>query len=206
MNDEIVIRTRFLTDVAEHTMDILHDDGVFRHLQFSKDKSSVYAFALTTWPGHLCISGDMGCFVFRRLPDMFEFFRNDASKEDLLTINTYYWTQKLVAVDRVDNYRQFSIETFQRNILDYYKYFYEDSPEKFQEVSDELYDEVFNQWDDYGQEGVIHAATEFSYDGRGISWSDIDTSFYVLTMHYTWCLYAITWGIRQYDKYKSSAA
>ena len=34
-------------------------------------KNADGTFDIVTWPGYLCYSGDMGCFVFTRLPDMF---------------------------------------------------------------------------------------------------------------------------------------
>ncbi len=57
----------FLHDVTEHTMEIRQDNEEYRHLAFSKKGDSAYLFHLTTWPGYLCISGDMGCYVFSRL-------------------------------------------------------------------------------------------------------------------------------------------
>lgn len=68
---------RFLNDVANHEMIIIRDDGVNRHVRFKRPNSSCMYFDLITWPGHLCYTGDMGSYVFRRLEDMFEFFRTD---------------------------------------------------------------------------------------------------------------------------------
>ena len=58
---------RFLKDAAAHQMEVLRDDGVNRHLRFKNPESSAYWFEIITWPGTLCIDGDMGTFVFRRL-------------------------------------------------------------------------------------------------------------------------------------------
>ena len=55
----------FLNDVRGHAMTILRDDGVHRHLRFKKPGSGTYWFDLITWPGTLCIDGDMGTYVFR---------------------------------------------------------------------------------------------------------------------------------------------
>ena len=67
----------FLKDVAEHQMTVLRDDGVNRHVQFRRPGTICMGFELITWPGYLCYTGDMGTYVFRRLEDMFEFFRTD---------------------------------------------------------------------------------------------------------------------------------
>ena len=68
---------QFLRDVAEHTMTVIREDGVSRHIRFAKPGTSCMHFDLITWPGYLCYTGDMGTYVFQRLTDMFEFFRTD---------------------------------------------------------------------------------------------------------------------------------
>ena len=86
------VRRRFPEEVNNHKLTILQDDGVHRCLLFKNPSSSNYYFYINTWPGHLCISGDMGCVVFCRLEDMFEFFRGDNGK-----INPGYWAEKIVS-------------------------------------------------------------------------------------------------------------
>ena len=82
-------KDRFEACIKDHKIYIQNDNGNFRHIHCSKG-DSVYHFNITTWPGYLCISGDMGCFVFRRELDMFGFFRNKSNG-----INPYYWSEKL---------------------------------------------------------------------------------------------------------------
>ena len=48
-------------------MIVLRDDGVYRHIRFKKPGTGCMHFDLVTWPGYLCYSGDMGCYVFCRL-------------------------------------------------------------------------------------------------------------------------------------------
>ena len=65
---------QFLKDVAGHEMTVLADVDIpgvkgygpthSRCLRFAKkDQSWHQYFYITTWPGYLCINGDMGCFV-----------------------------------------------------------------------------------------------------------------------------------------------
>jgi hypothetical protein len=89
----------FIKDVSQHKMQILRDDGLYRHIRFKRENTSCYYFDLITWPGALCYTGDMGTFVFSRIPDMFEFFRTDGEKGADLRINPGYWSEKLLAVD-----------------------------------------------------------------------------------------------------------
>lgn len=93
METEEEILAKFLKNTENHTLKIEMDSGVHRSLLFSKLGSSVYHYRITTWPGHLCISGDMGTFVFCRLHDMFDFFEQGTP----LKINPSYWGGKLVA-------------------------------------------------------------------------------------------------------------
>jgi hypothetical protein len=43
----------FLKDVSKHTMAVLLDKGVYRHLQFKDNGSNVMWFDIVTWPGFL---------------------------------------------------------------------------------------------------------------------------------------------------------
>ena len=64
-------------NTANHTLDVLHDDGLYRHLRMSTDDSFIWSWEIITWPGRLAIRGDIGReLVFTRVPDMFDFFRD----------------------------------------------------------------------------------------------------------------------------------
>ena len=89
---------RFLSDIANHQMTVIRDDVVGRHIRFRRPSTICYGFDLITWPGHLCITGDLGTYVFQRLVDMFEFFRADPFYADRhpkqqLFINAGYWAR-----------------------------------------------------------------------------------------------------------------
>jgi hypothetical protein len=92
---------RFLRCVAKHRLTILRDEGVYRHLRFKEPGRFAYWFDLITWPGCLAIEGDCGSYTFKRLYDMFEFFRRDGSWrksfDSEMAINPDYWAQKLEA-------------------------------------------------------------------------------------------------------------
>lgn len=85
----------FPIDTAKHELLILHDDGVYRHLRWREPGTRrwTHGVDITTWPGHLAISGDMGSYVFHREHDMVGFFRG---KEPSFT----YWAEKVVAQDQ----------------------------------------------------------------------------------------------------------
>lgn len=103
------IKDRFLRNVKDHKLTVLLDNGIHRHLHFSNPEQFAYYFHLTTWPGYLCISGDMGCYVFCRVEDMFTFFRSDKGN-----INPHYWSEKLQASKNAPE--EFSEETFESRL------------------------------------------------------------------------------------------
>lgn len=119
-------------------MTILMDNGIYRHLRFQKPKSSNQWFDIVTWPGYLAYSGDMGCFMFTRLKDMFEFFR-DGREDGRLHINQSYWGEKLEAVDRCGSsgsHVAFSTDRVREHVEDQITDWLEFFPEKF-EADDE---------------------------------------------------------------------
>ena len=87
------METSFPNDVVGLQMQVLRDDGVYRHINFRKPDDSFAWFEIVTWPKLLVINGDMGSFMFWRIEDMFEFFRHDRPNYD-------YWAEKVVAQDR----------------------------------------------------------------------------------------------------------
>lgn len=187
----------FLKQVERHQMTVGHDDGLHRHLTFKQPDTSNRYFHITTWPGYLAISGDMGCYVFARLPDMFEFFRADRD------INLGYWGEKLQAVARNEGYREFSRSLFRRALVaDFRQSYPPGAPERLA-----IWKEL--RWDllDYGEPSSVEEAV-----GNAMSWSDIngkkpfrefwDHTLEDYTYHFIWCCRAIRWGIQQYDAAK----
>lgn len=86
------IDNRVLIDTAHHRLEILRDDGVYRHLRMQQPGTSFYYYDIITWPGYLTVTGDMGTWTFSRTRDMFRFFGAWDGQ-----INTGYWSEKLEA-------------------------------------------------------------------------------------------------------------
>lgn len=189
-------REDFLKRAPEYQMTVELDQGIHRHLRFRIGDSMCYGFDIVTWPGYLSISGDMGCFVFCRLRDMFEFFRGGECGR----INPGYWSEKLQACDGQGGYDEFSADLFEANIR-------EELAEI--EASDELIDAVEDDVLRYSHDGeaaAIHAAMSFEHDGRAIFPDFWETSNREYTFRFLWCCHAIVWAIRQYDEYAQKAA
>jgi hypothetical protein len=183
----------FLKEVADHKMTghVIH--GAYRHITFSRPGSSVYRFHLTTWPGYLAISGDMGSFVFSRLPDMFEFFRDK-------WINPQYWAEKIQATNKHGGHRKFSFDRLKAAVeTDFNNWDFDDEEQKaaaWKAVTEDLFEEA--------ESSDLQFATSTVMDWKcpvtGQEFNDFwehDLEDY--THHYIWCCRAILWGIEQFD-------
>lgn len=207
----------FLKDVGAHQMTIIRDDGVHRHIRFAKPTTSCMHFDLITWPGYLCYTGDMGTYVFRRLHDMFEFFRTDREHMHLrdgktLAINLGYWAEKLEGVDRGDGYEQFDSAKFRRVVNEYrIRWMREMKDSGFdkddrRELWEAVEGDVLNRADD-GEAGALSGAHEFTHHVGGDSFQFDDFfehRFNEYSHRFVWCCYALAWGIQQYDRTKDA--
>ncbi len=203
----------FLSDVATHQMTLIRDDGLHRHVRFKKPDSGDQYFDLITWPGALCYTGDMGTYVFSRIPDMFGFFRF-SNREGPLRINEGYWAEKLLATDRCDGHREYSADTARKYIesqLDQFKEFFDLDVEdgtgalQFAELKEAVEADVLAAVDD-GEHALREAMADFEHGGRNWFPDYWERRFDEYTLRFTWCCYAIAWGIRQYDDRKSTPA
>lgn len=186
----------FLRDVATHEMTVRTDDGTFRHITFGRPGSSVYRFHLTTWPGYIAISGDMGCFVFSRLPDMFEFFRDK-------WINPGYWAEKIQATNKHGGHRKFSFDLLKKAIAaDFENWDFEDEAQKsaaWKEIADD-YSGLLYEAECSDLQFATSTVMDWKCPITGQEFHDFwehDLEDY--THHFIWCCRAILWGIEQYD-------
>ncbi|CAG2126833.1 hypothetical protein LMG31506_00195 [Cupriavidus yeoncheonensis] len=211
---------RFERDVDEHKMTVLHEDGVYRHIRFRRPDSSSMHFDLITYPGYLVYSGDMGCYVFSRLTDMFEFFRTDRlhrKDPSKLYINRGYWSEKLQAVDgsrRNGSATEFCEEKFTRVINEYRVNWIREGRDSLtkdqrRELWEAVDDDVLRHLYE-GEHSVYQKANDFSWsvgcDTHHYHFADLwEHDFSDYTFRFTWCCYAIAWAIRQYDEAKAPA-
>ncbi|MFM0405253.1 hypothetical protein [Paraburkholderia dipogonis] len=222
-------KEQFLRDVGEHEMTVLRDAAVNRHLRFRKPGTSCYGFDLITWTGHLLITGDCGSFLFRRLDDMFEFFRSDRKSKDDLHLNPQYWSEKLIATDcngrRGGAATEFSKEKFEANIKRWFDDHFEFEIGEDAEPDEELVgndpvsiaarkarrDAIWAKIESVvvshsdNEHQAAQAAYDFEHDGFNFQdFFEVDNSDY--SFHFIWCAYAIAWGIKQYDVARGAAA
>lgn len=196
--------SQFMKDVAGHEMKVVMDNGVNRHLIFSKGGSSAYYFGLVTWGGHLCIYGDMGTYVFTRLPDMFEFFRADSRGNDRLYINSGYWAEKCVSDSKFKGLTKFDKDAFRAAVVYRYSEWVRSYRDRYDaktrsDLRQQLRDDVLCNADETEYDAVrsamdfYHAPTKFRMDDF------YESNIREFTYNFIWCLYSIAYGIREYD-------
>jgi hypothetical protein len=199
---------RFARETATHRMTVLHDDGLYRHLAFrSTEHGWNLWFDLITVPGALIFQGDGDAYTFRRLEDMFEFFRQPGGA----AINPGYWGEKLTGRggrDGVMHYDQdLMAECVNESVADAVEY----DPEVLvglaaavrEQVLEELMGdesidrqtvEQFRYWANPDDEHAWPSKQpdfEFTHVWE---WDTRDFDWWFL-----WACQAIVWGIAQYD-------
>lgn len=207
----------FLKDVASHVVEVIRDDGLYRHIRFRKPGTMCFHFDLITWPGYLCYTGDMGTFVFRRLEDMFQFFRTKpyANRDPLDQIDRRYWAEKLEASSKHGGHLVFDNQAFQREITEQRRKLFVEhgrhmSPVDRQEFWASLEDvkncadkgehRTFSEVQDWSftyhkSQPMIRAMKTVHIHLSTDEFPDCKT----YTYHFLWCCYALAWGIQQYD-------
>ena len=209
-HEHICPESTFLRDVSEHELITFQDDGVHRHIRFKKPGTSCMYFDLITWPGYLCYTGDMGCYVFSRLNDMFEFFRTDRQHMQLrdgktLAINPGCWGEKLEAADRGDGFMKWSEEKFKLRAQNDFDEWLNDadlSGEDKEEAREQFYGDVIDAlgWCDKGSAYRNMIDFEFNCQTPFQDWWEVNTDEFAF--RFIWCCYALAWGIAKYDNSK----
>lgn len=202
----------FKRDIASHVMEVIRDDGVSRHIRFKRPGTMCMHFDLITWPGYLCYTGDMGTYVFRRLHDMFQFFRRGEGRAPY-RIDRRYWAEKVEACDKGDGIKEFSEEKFERAVKEYLLEWVRNSAERTtrqerRDLWDAVMDEVIGADGDSGGYRKQVALHDFSHQVNArlkFYFQDFEYSVEDFTHRFTWCCHALEWAVATYDAAKAPA-
>lgn len=186
MSHYVCTKERFLEDVKNHKIQIKKDEGLYRHVVFSKG-SFDQRFEIMTWDMNLVICGDMGAYHFSRINDMFKFFGSIDSKKGI-EINPSYWSEKLQNKGEV---KEFSSEKVAERIDNYIKQYEHD-------VSC-IEEEIKEMKEANSLEGVYSIMN--SIDNCSV-FDDFELDCTDYQFRYIWCCYAIVWGISKYNEFK----
>ena len=204
---------RFRRDIRNHVMHIFRDDKAYRHILFKAPGTTCYHFELLTWPGYLTICGDCGTYTFRRVSDMFAFFRMDEHdfhySNGELSINVGYWAEKLQHGNgyRHELFTEWDEDAFNKLVDEYYQSWLEGFDETQHEEPDEVKSTVNMEIADLKKAGddefeAVIAVREFCSQYIEIYDFWEGDSCRRPTSGFLWCLYAIVWGIQAYDREK----
>ncbi|CAM3094884.1 hypothetical protein PANO111632_02800 [Paracoccus nototheniae] len=177
--------------IREHRMTIEMDDGVHRSIFFGKPGSSNCHYRLVTYPGGLLIAGDCGSYSFERARDMFEFFRDPHMTN---AINPSYWHEKMQAECKRGS-QEFSDARFEeavREEISKWEVTLGSADKIVQEVEAEVLCEPSSQND------AMHLIHNFE-SSEGHSFDDFYPNCLEWSWSFRWNLFAIVWGIKQYD-------
>lgn len=201
------IAERFDRETAHHMMTVLHDDGLYRHLRFmpKPPASSAYWFDLITVPGALIFQGDGETFAFRRVRDMFEFFRSNPDR-NTRRISPDYWAEKLTS--NRDAAETYSRELFEQTVTEHLT----DAEQRWPGIKDgwKLHADDPFDYDLDHEESARQALAEFSYvvadHGETFEFSDTwEWDLKDFDWWFLWACHAIVAGIAQYDAARADA-
>lgn len=199
-------QAQFDNDVATGRMEILRDDGLYRHLRFRFSGGGFRWFDIVTWPDRLVITGDCETYTFSRLTDMFEFFRSGGVR-----INPSYWQEKIL--DGRCRARSFDWDRFRAAALAEFDQRKADAGGEDlraaarQDLEDALDAAEPDEW------GAVDLLRSYRYCPdvySGKPYFEFDLSDGApdgkgWDYHYIWCCRAIAWAIRQYDEHHATA-
>lgn len=205
---------RFVRESAQHQMTVLHDDGLYRHLSFRNSEHGWNMwFDLITFPGGLVFQGDGDSFMFRRLDDMFEFFRQPGGA----AINPSYWSEKLVGPGGERQAMTYQQEMLTRQVAEAVAEAVRRDPEILSGLADAVRDRVTDELVD--NESIDRQVVEqfrywanpddrFAYPSKAPDFEFGDVWEWRTRDYHWWFLWAcnaIVWGIAKYDAHKSAS-
>lgn len=199
-------REEFLKSVKDHQIEILKDDGIYRHIKCQKPETWDRGFEIITFPGGLLYTGDMGTYEFERVEDMFFFFRSGINKTGEISINSGYWEEKCKSESIFGGgIKKFDSDLFKENVKEYFETYYEDvESEEKEKVREEIQEQIFNYTEDseWSLVSALNRFTTYSIETK-FDFTDFwESSVNSKTYYFIWCLWAIVWTVQKYDEVK----
>lgn len=189
----------FRSHISDHVLEVVHDDGVYRHVVMGKPGTSIWSWSIVTWPGHLAVSGDIGDgFMFARERDMVGFFAAGLGTcgDGGPRINPGYWAEKLQGPCRSGAF-EFSEKKFMAEVRGTVAEHIE-SEGLSGEAAAEL-EKVIEDAEWYS--GDKHAALDWAYnhDRQDLFGMDfIESGFDDFDVHFLYACFAIAVTVREY--------
>lgn len=182
---------QFKKTTEKHRMQVLLDNGLYRHVYVGIPGTTMESWHIHTWPGYLAMVGDMGDWVFQRTEDMFHFFGSGRG------INPGYWAEKIVAHER-EGFRQFSIDAFHERIRE--KAVEACDVETWDEVPEERREELEGLLVTGDEYEAVAAQRDFRADWLDLTdfW-DGDCTCQEICDRFLFACYAIRWTVELWE-------
>jgi hypothetical protein len=186
-------------------MEVLLDEGNYRHLRFASPEGGGYKFDLITWPNRLTFVGEVGTYVFSIFPteDFFQVIWGTMDRGG--KPNFGYWKGLLKAAS--EEPRQFSPEKFDEKV----KAALAQAEKNWPGITDHWYERTESLIADYStseEHDAREAVADFIYtnssgeDFRMRGFFD-PKRFLDYDWRYLWACHALAWGVVRYDDYRA---
>ncbi len=177
----------FLNDIREHQLTILENSENVKCFKMAKPNTIAMSFTVIYVDNKVIITGDMGHYVFGRLLNSYDLFLAENA------LNASYLTEKIIAQDTVYPVQKYdpvvAEKEIRRTIHEYADF----------DLAQELYESLENI--DFESE---HEVEYWLYSLEGKAKDVFDelnmSDFTVLSKNFTWCVQAIAWATREFDK------
>ncbi|WP_188187988.1 hypothetical protein [Nonomuraea sp. SYSU D8015] len=194
------IAKQFARDTANHRLETLHDDGLYRHIRFSAPPSLDW-FDLITWPYNLIVNGSHGSYHFCRFgddtEDMFALFRDGSAGR---RINPHYWAEKV----RAGEVMTWSEAAFRQWVLQEAAELAPEHPGMMRAVKLQILDSDEHNLE--YEETARYAIASFRHKGLRLAFPESwERTFQDFHWQYLWQCHAVVWGIAKYDATKATA-
>ena len=177
----------FLNSIQEHQLTILENSENVKCFKMAKPHTIAMSFTVIYADNKVIITGDMGHYVFGCLLNPYNFFLGESA------LNTNYLTEKVIAQDTVypvQKYDPFVAEQEIRRTIHEYAAF---------DLAQKLYESLENI-DFESEQEVEHWLYSLGDKAKSVFDEVNMGDFTVLSDEFVWCVQAIAWATREFDK------
>lgn len=177
----------FLDSIQEHQLTILENSENVKCFKMAKPHTIAMSFTVIYADNKVIITGDMGHYVFGYLSNPYDFFLSES------TLNASYIAQKVISQDTVRPVQKYDSvvaeQEIRRAIHEYADF----------DLSKELYESLENL-DFESEHEVEHWLYSLEDKARDVFDEVSMSDFTVLSDNFSWCIQAIAWATREFDK------
>ncbi|WP_150538869.1 hypothetical protein [Actinobacillus vicugnae] len=186
----------FLADVAEHKITVIENTDNAKIFRCAKPNEINQSFTVIYAANRVIITGDMGDYAFGRLVNPYEFFSQNES-----ALSFDYLAEKCLAEDTNAHIRKFDSESAENIIRTNIEEYATELEECEQDALLMEFEDSIEFVDFSNQFEVEQWFVGISYDPLSDALNDICLDdFNVYSHHFKWCVQAIAWATREFNK------